>query len=185
MPKKKVTEKKQAKAKKPIAKPKPPGYVFGRPTMYSEKLALKICREISICTDGLDKICADNKDFPNPKTIYGWRIDKEDFGKKYDAAKRLQADLLATEIMTIADDSARDTVTKINSQGEEYDVANTEWVARSRLRVDARKWIASKLLPKVYGDLARLEQLQDRNEELNKELEILKAQLDNKHKKEY
>ena len=31
-------------------------------------------------------------------------------------------------------------------------MANNEHIQRSRLRVDARKWIAAKLLPKRYGD---------------------------------
>jgi hypothetical protein len=33
-----------------------------------------------------------------------------------------------------------------------YNVENKEWTNRSRLRIDARKWVASKLKPKVYGD---------------------------------
>ncbi len=185
MPKEKVTEKKQAKAKKPIAKPKPPGYVFGRPGMYTEELGKKICRAIATSTDSITAICARNPEFPNRECIWGWRLDYPDFANMYDNAKRAQADLLAEEIKDIADHTAQDHITKLDSQGNEYEVANTEWIARSRLRVDTRKWIACKLLPKVYGDLARLEQLQDRNQELNKELEILKAQLDNKHKKEY
>lgn len=176
---------KKKQDKKAAPKPKPEGYVFGRPTMYSDELAARICREVATSTDGLEKICADNADFPNPKTIYGWRLDIEDFSKKYDAAKRLQADLLASEIMNIADDSSRDTITKMNSQGEEYEVANTEWVARSRLRVDTRKWIASKLLPKVYGDHNKIENLEAENSDLKREMLELKAQLDEKHKKEY
>ena len=177
--------KKKANAEKQQPKPKPEGYTFGRPTMYTDDLANRICREIASSTDGLKKICANNPDFPVPKTIYEWRIDNRDFSDKYDAAKRLQADLLATEIMDIADDSTRDTITKINSVGEEYDVINSEWVARSRLRVDARKWIASKLLPKVYGDQNRIENLENENHELKAEMQRLREELDAKHKKEY
>ena len=29
---------------------------------------------------------------------------------------------------------------------------NSEYVQRSRIRIDTRKWIASKLKPKKYGD---------------------------------
>lgn len=183
MSKKKLPPKKEPKLKD--KKPKPEGYVFGRPTMYTDELASRICREIATSTDGLAKICADNEDFPKPKTIYEWRIDNRDFSDKYDAAKRLQADLLATEIMDIADDSRRDNITKINSVGEEYDVCNSEWVARSRLRVDTRKWIASKLLPKVYGDQNKIENLENENHELKAEMLRLREELDEKHKKEY
>ena len=56
---------------------------------------------------------------------------------------------MVEEGMEIADDSSDDI--KINKQtGEEY--LNTEFVQRSRLRFDARKWAASKLDPKKYGD---------------------------------
>lgn len=183
MPKKKSKEAKAKKAK--AIKTKPENYIFGRPTMYSEALGKKICREISTCTDSMTIICSRNKDFPVREVIWGWRIDFPNFANMYDNAKRIQADLLAEEIKEIADDTSRDTITKINSTGEEYDVCNTEWIARSRLRVDTRKWIACKLLPKVYGELARLDLLTDKNIELNKELEVLRSQLDNKHRKEY
>jgi hypothetical protein len=103
----------------------------------------------------------------------------------YDNAKRTQADLLVEEIKEIADYTARDNLLKQNKDGSEYEVANTEWIARSKLRVDTRKWIACKLIPKVYGDLAKLDLLQDKNEELSKELEELRAQLDSTNKKEY
>lgn len=129
-----------------------PKHAGGRPTMYTEHLGRQICREISISTDGLSKVCADNPDFPNPKTIYAWRIDFPEFALMYDAAKRIQADLLAQEIMDIADNTQFDTLIKTNKDGEEYEVCNSEWIARSKLRVDTRKWIACKLLPKVYGE---------------------------------
>ena len=51
---------------------------------------------------------------------------------KYARAREMQADLMAAQTVTIADE-AQD--------------ANL-----ARLRVDARKWYASKLQPKKYGD---------------------------------
>lgn len=41
--------------------------------------------------------------------------------------------------------------------GEIEIVPNLEHINRTRLRVDTRKWIVSKLLPKKYGDLVRTE----------------------------
>lgn len=180
-----MPKKKPAKKKAKVEKPKPEGYVFGRPTMYSEDLAKRICRAIAVSTDSMTAICNRNDDFPVREVIWGWRLDYPDFANMYDTAKRAQADILAEEIKDIADDVSRDTITKQDREGNPYDVCNSEWIARSRLRVDTRKWIACKLLPKVYGDIARLDLLQDKNEELNKELEILRAQLDHTHRKEY
>lgn len=124
----------------------------GRPSTYTKELGEKICRAVSCSTASLNTICANNPDFPERKTIWEWRLDYPEFGNLYDSARRLQADLLAEEITEIADNSNNDTLIKIKSDGSETEVANTEWIARSRLRVDTRKWIACKLLPKVYGE---------------------------------
>jgi hypothetical protein len=72
----------------------------------------------------------------------------------YARAKEQQADLLAEEIIEIADDSSKDL------QGyDDYNnpIENKEFVNRSKLRVDARKWVASKLKPKKYGDKLELD----------------------------
>ena len=59
----------------------------------------------------------------------------------------MQADYLADQIIEIADYSEHDTI-----EAEKGEMENREWVNRSKLRVEARKWIASKLKPKQYGD---------------------------------
>ena len=59
-----------------------------------------------------------------------------------------QAHILAEEIISISDNSTHDTVYDQDGNAK----CNNEWIARSRLRVDSRKWIASKMLPKLYGD---------------------------------
>jgi hypothetical protein len=86
-----------------------------------------------------------------PSTIYLWRLKYPSFSEMYAQAKMIQADILAEECLSIADDDSQDT--KINMlTGEE--VCNTEFIARSRLRIDTRKWLAAKLLPKQYGRAA-------------------------------
>jgi hypothetical protein len=55
---------------------------------------------------------------------------------------------MADEILEIADETSRDTL--VNSKGDE--MANSEWIARSKVRIDTRKWLLSKQLPKKYGD---------------------------------
>ncbi|MRT15310.1 hypothetical protein GJV07_24135 [Enterobacteriaceae bacterium RIT711] len=68
--------------------------------------------------------------------------------QQYARAREVQAEILAEEIIEIADDSSGDVF--VDDDGREQ--TNHERVARSRLRVDARKWYASKLAPKRYGD---------------------------------
>jgi hypothetical protein len=64
-----------------------------------------------------------------------------------------QAEFMAEDILDIADDDSKDI--KYDEDGNES--CNAEFVARSRLRIDTRKWLASKLAPKIYGDRSIVE----------------------------
>lgn len=119
----------------------------GRPTDYNEAIATLICERVATSTVGLNKLCTMYDDLPVKSTVNLWRYKHPEFSTRYALAKLLQADLLAEECLEIADDDSEDT--KIDFNGVE--VANTEFMARSRLRIDTRKWLASKLLPKQYG----------------------------------
>ena len=68
--------------------------------------------------------------------------------EQYARAREAQADQFAEDIIAIADDGIGDTYT--DADGNER--TNQDVIARSRLRVDARKWLASKMAPKRYGD---------------------------------
>ena len=122
----------------------------GRPSLYTNAVADTICERIArgealhqfAGTDGL----------PAERTIMQWLAAREDFAQNYARARERQADKLAAEIIEIADDTSHDTIERTNEDGSRYEVADHEWIARSRLRVDARKWAASKLAPKKYGD---------------------------------
>lgn len=135
-------------AKKP-AKAKTPAKV-GRPSDYSETIAALICERVATSTLGLNKLCALHDDLPVKSTVNLWRYKYPEFSTQYAQAKLMQADLLAEECLEIADDDSNDTI--INPDG--FEVCNTEFIARSRLRIDTRKWLAAKLLPKQYGTLA-------------------------------
>lgn len=80
-------------------------------------------------------------------TLWRWLEEDENFRKQYTRAKERCADVLAAEIIEIADDGRNDTY-----MTEDGPQVNHDAIARSRLRVDARKWYASKLVPKKYGD---------------------------------
>lgn len=63
----------------------------------------------------------------------------------------MQAELLADELLSIADDGRNDTYEV--TEGEEKSIrTDHDVINRSRLRVDTRKWYLSKVLPKIYGD---------------------------------
>lgn len=85
---------------------------------------------------------------PDGKTFYKWLDSDETKVQRYARACEKRADAIFEDIIEIADDSSNDTT--VNAQGDF--IANTEFIQRSRLRVDARKWVVSKLNPKKYGD---------------------------------
>ena len=87
-------------------------------------------------------------DMPSVPTFYDWLDNDEEKSKQYARACEIRADAIFDEIIDIADDKTLDiTYTESGVQ-----IANTEFIARSRVRIDARKWVASKLQPKKYGD---------------------------------
>ena len=137
---------------------------MGRSSTYTDEIGQAICSEVSTCTDSLAQICARNSEFPTPKCVNGWRLTYPSFGLMYAHAKGIQADLLAEEVLSIADDGSKDTI--IDEDGKER--CDHEWVQRSRLKIDARKWIACKLMPKVYGDKQQV----DTNVTINHESSI-------------
>jgi hypothetical protein len=71
----------------------------------------------------------------------------EPLSDRYARACDARAEFLADEIIDIADDRTGDYTL---ADGET--VMDSEAIQRSRLRVDARKWVAAKLKPKKYGD---------------------------------
>lgn len=118
----------------------------GRPSAFSPEIADLICEEIANGRS-LRAICADAA-MPSKASVFRWLAQEEGFRDQYARAREAQADALADEILDIADDGANDTYT--DEEGRER--TNADVIARSRLRVDARKWIAAKLKPKVYGE---------------------------------
>lgn len=122
----------------------------GRPTDYTPELAAHICELVATHTCGLNRLCLMYDELPSKFTINLWRHKHHEFSLQYAKAKLFQADLLAEECLEIADDDSQDV--KYDKDGNES--CNTEFVARSRLKIDTRKWLASKLLPKQYGAAA-------------------------------
>jgi len=87
-------------------------------------------------------------DMPASSTVFKALAADREFAERYARAREVQADALFDEILDIADESKNDTF--VDADGNIG--TNQEVVARSRIRIDARKWMAGKLRPKVYGD---------------------------------
>lgn len=127
----------------------------GRPTDYTPELADNICARIAE-GQSLRRICRDD-DMPCTSTVFTWLRIHKSFLDQYEKAKTEQADALAEEMLDIADDGSNDWMEKFDKEGMSIGwTVNGEHVQRSRLRLDTRKWIASKLKPKKYGDATLL-----------------------------
>lgn len=104
---------------------------MGRALEFKQEIADAICELIA---DGksLRSICRQDE-MPTTSTVCKWLSLVPSFAEQYTRAREMQADALADEITDIADQVTGDP-------------------QRDRLRVEARKWVASKLKPRKYGD---------------------------------
>lgn len=119
---------------------------MARPTDYSQETVAVICDRIAL-GESLRSICRDEA-MPAMSSVFLWLNKHSEFSDQYAHAREAQADTLADEIVDIADDGSRDYT--VDADG--IATVDHDHIARARLRVDARKWIASKLKPKKYGE---------------------------------
>lgn len=118
-----------------------------------------VCAAIATSDKGLRRICdarkVEDPNFPSKSTVLRWFDEDHELADLYARGKALQADHIFDQILEIADDSSEDEIfvgedDESGASGKR--VMNSEFVQRSKLRIDARKWVVSKLLPKKYGD---------------------------------
>jgi hypothetical protein len=121
--------------------------VRGRPQSYTPELAKEICDVITSTSKGTKRLCAEYSHWPCQDTLFTWLKQYPEFSEQYKRAKICQVELLVDELIDIADDSSQDLVTD-ESGTVRY---NAGCVARSKLRIETRKWIAARLVPRVYG----------------------------------
>src|SRR5690625_3300768 len=109
--------------------------------------------------------------------FYDWLRDSDALANQYGLFREIQADNLYEEILDISNKAEKDTY--IADEG--ISVANHENIQRSRLKIDARKWVLSKMIPKKFGD--RIDQNVDVTSKGDKitntiEVEIIQAKDD-------
>lgn len=123
---------------------------MARPTLHTEELEDEILSRIA-CGESLRAICAEI-DKPNISTIIRWLAANDSFALRYARAREMQAEMLADEMLEIADDDTSDRVVIKNEEGKVIKTEqNNVAVARAKLKLEQRRWWAEKLRPKVYG----------------------------------
>lgn len=121
----------------------------GRPSSYTAPIGDLLCERIAN-GEALRTIVLD-EGMPAESSVYRWLESDAKFREQYARAREQQADHYAAEILAISDDGSNDWMDTNKPDDPGY-ALNGEHVQRSRLRVDSRKWLASKLAPKKYGD---------------------------------
>jgi len=111
---------------------------MARPSKYSEELVDKMLEEIASGRSVIS-ICREEDWSVTHDTWYRWLYKYPELSDRYARAKSIQSEYEADNILDIAD----------NATKEDFQVA--------RLRVDARKWVASKLVPKKYGEYKNID----------------------------
>lgn len=124
----------------------------GRPSSFTQEVADAICERLANA-ESLRSICLGD-DMPSQTTVFRWLADERyaGFREQYARARESQADAIFDEILDIADDGSNDWMERRREDGSVDEVVNHEHIQRSKLRIDARKWMAGKLAPKKYGE---------------------------------
>lgn len=124
----------------------------GRPSKRTPELEDALLEQLA---DGASLVKACKEIDIGPATVFRWLDECPLFREKYAKARETQAEKFADEIVAIADEAEVTSV--VTPDGVVDFKLDATAVARNRLRVDARKWVASKLLPKKYGDKVQQE----------------------------
>jgi transposase-like protein len=129
----------------------------GRPRLYSPELADQICAAIATSTLGLSAIAKECG--ISPETIYSWLRTNPEFSERYARCKDEQLQILADQILELADTDrvCKKVTVKTVGELETREVTTFDPVERTKIQIDARKWLLSKLAPKRYGDRVGLE----------------------------
>lgn len=91
----------------------------------------------------------------NPSTILLWTKANPEFNEQYTRAREIGYLLRADEIVTIADTPLIGVETKIKPDGTR-ETTEGDMLGHRKLQIDTRKWMLSKMLPKIYGDKLEL-----------------------------
>lgn len=138
--------------KSPVLEPEETAPGRGRPTEYTKEMADLICARLATGMS-LRAACRCD-DTVAESTARSWAQDpKHPFSAQYVRAREIGYLSMADECIEIADDASNDWMVREGKDGESLGwQLNGDHVQRSRLRIDTRKWMLSKCLPKIYGD---------------------------------
>jgi hypothetical protein len=128
------------------------GEVVHSASIWSDALAAEIIEIASLSPRSIAWLCEQHPHWPGAVTIYAWKRARPEFRNALNAARRDLADELAFQTVEIADDSSGDVKVIERKDGSSFTLLDQEFVARSKLKTEVRRWLAGKLAPEVYGE---------------------------------
>jgi hypothetical protein len=99
----------------------------------------------------LEAICRDPEVDVSAVTVRNWTAEHPAFGFGYARAREHGADAIIQECLDIADDNSRD-IKLVGREGQGREACNTEFVQRSKLRVETRLKLLKVWDPKRFND---------------------------------
>ena len=112
----------------------------GSQPVFTREIDEEICRRLAT-GESLNSICR-TQGFPSAPAVKKWVAeDRAGFGTRYALARETGYEVLADEVIALSDDTSY-----------VYESTASAIVQQRRLAVDSRKWLLSKVLPKIYGD---------------------------------
>jgi hypothetical protein len=121
----------------------------GRPSTYTPEIAKAICNRLA-AGETLRAVCR-GEEMPAEVTVRAWALDDvEGFSAQYARAREIGYATLFDQMLEIADTPQEGVTTKENDKGTE--TRTGDMIEHRKLRVDTRKWMLAKALPKIYGE---------------------------------
>jgi len=152
---------------------------MGRPTTYCQEMADYIIDRVASTSCGLKTLCKEDPQMPAQDTVNLWRWKYPDFSERYLAAKQMQAHLLAES----CEEEAKEKLFYTDASGAQR--VDDGFTKAQKLLIDTRRWHIGKIAPQTYGDRRLVEEIKSDHDAMKAELLAIKADLDEKNKKEY
>lgn len=166
----KPSEKAKARAKKFAGQPKIP---------FCQDTADFICTEIATSSKSISRICKENPELPSDRTINTWMWREPAFFQQYLVAKERQQIFMIEE----TEGMLENVLYYVDAQGNKRIDAPS--MAMQQAKANLRKWHASKMMPKVYGDKTVIETHNKQDDEMKEKLLKLQKENEEKYKKDY
>lgn len=124
---------------------------MSRQTVFTPELFAKICDQLAE-GKSLRKICKP-ANMPSERSVRTWVIEnREGCAEAYQRARNIGLDVMADELIEIADTPEPGTTTKRDEKGAVVEVSEGDMLGHRKLRVYVRQWYLAKLGRKKYGD---------------------------------